>query len=63
MNVSKTRNKDGDLITVEQACQLSNLGRTTVRRLAEESGAVRKIGRCYRIKKKKFFEYIEREYA
>ncbi len=51
------------LITLTQACQESNLGATAVRKIAEESGAVRKIGRSYRIKKSIFFDYIENVYA
>lgn len=63
MNLAKNRNQDGMLITLTQACQESNLGSTAVRKIAEESGAVRKIGRSYRIKKNVFFDYIEKEYA
>ncbi|MDE7433197.1 MAG: helix-turn-helix domain-containing protein [Lachnospiraceae bacterium] len=61
MNLAKNRNKAGVLITLAQACQESNLGSNTVRRLAEESGAVRKIGKCYRINRVVFFDYIEQE--
>ena len=63
MNLAKNRNKEGVLITLIQACQESNLGSNTVRRLAEESGAVRKIGKSYRIHRATFFGYIEREYT
>lgn len=63
MNARRNRNQSGELITVEQCCQESNLGRNTVRRLAREAGAERKIGRCYRIKRDAFFDYIEREYV
>lgn len=63
MNIAKNRNQDGVLITLTQACQESNLGATTVRRIAEEAGAVRKIGRSYRIKKSVFLDYIEEVYA
>lgn len=63
MNLAKNRNQDGVLITLTQACQESNLGATTVRRIAEEAGAVRKIGRSYRIKKNVFLDYIEAVYA
>lgn len=63
MNARKSRNERGELITVEQCCQESNLGRNTVRRLAQEAGAERKIGRCYRIKRSVFFDYIEREFS
>lgn len=63
MNMAINRNQDGVLITIVQACQESNLGSTAVRKIAEESGAVRKIGRSYRIKKNVFFDYIEKTYA
>ncbi len=63
MNLAKNRNQDGVLITLTQACQESNLGAIAVRKNAEESGAVRKIGRSYRIKKSIFFDYIEKVYA
>lgn len=63
MNLAKNRNQDGTLITLTQACQESNLGATSVRKIAEEAGAVRKIGRSYRIKKSILFDYIENVYA
>lgn len=63
MNKLQNRSFSGELITTLQACELSNLGRSTVRKIAEEAGAVRKIGKCYRINQKKFFDYIEANYA
>lgn len=63
MNALQNRNSTGELLTLTQVCELSNLGATTVRRLAEESKAVRKIGRSYRINKKIFLAYIETMYA
>lgn len=63
MYLAKNRNPYGTLITLQQACQESNLGAIKVRNIAEKSGAVRKIGRNYRIKRETFFEYIEKEYA
>ena len=63
MNLAKNRNQDGTLITLTQACQESNLVATAVRKIAEESGAVRKIGRRKRKKKSIFFDYIEKVYA
>lgn len=63
MNLAKNRNQDGVLITLTQACQESNLGATAVRKIVEEAGAVRKIGRSYRIKKNIFFDYIDKAYA
>lgn len=63
MNPLERRDKNGELVTLTQACELANLGSSTVRKLAEEAGAVRKIGRSYRIKKSIFFDYIEKVYA
>lgn len=63
MNKSEHRNQNGELITLLQACEDSNLGSSTVRRLASEAGAVRKIGRNYRIKRDVFFSYIDSMYA
>ena len=63
MNALQNKNSTGELLTLTQVCELSNLGTTTVRQLAEESRAVRRIGRSYRINKKIFFEYIETMYA
>lgn len=56
-------NYTGELITLAQACELSNLGATTIRQLASDAGAVRKIGRNYRIHRKIFFDYIEQHYS
>ena len=58
MNALQNKNSTGELLTLTQVCELSNLGATTVRRLAEESKSVRHIGRAYR-----FFQHIEKMYA
>lgn len=63
MHARMINSTSGELLTVEQTCELSNLGKTTVRRIANEAGAVRKIGRCCRINKLVFFDYIEKEYT
>ena len=60
MNKSINRSIAGKLLTVDQVCQLSNLGRTAVRRIATESGAVRKIGGSYRVDREIFFNYIDK---
>lgn len=60
MNKAKNRSYEGVLLTVQQACCLSNLGATTVRRLVAESGAARKIGTAYRIAREPFFNYIDK---
>lgn len=54
---------NGFLITVFQAAALINSGTATARRLAEESGAVRRIGRNYRINKQIYLDYIEQMHA
>lgn len=63
MNALKNCNQYGELITLPQTCEESNLGMATVRRIAEEAGAVRRIGRCYRINRKIFFDFIEQMYS
>lgn len=49
MKKIKANNPVGELVTVEQMAETSNLGVSTVRRIAEEAQAVRRIGRIYRI--------------
>lgn len=61
--VTTTSSTDAELLTLQQTCELSNLGNTTVRQLASDAGAVRKIGRSYRINRKLFFDYIEQHYS
>lgn len=63
MNALKNRNENGELLTLKQVCELSNLGSSTVRRIAEKSNSVRKIGKCYRINRKTFLDYVEHEYS
>lgn len=63
MNLSKCRNADGSLLTVQQTCERFNLGSSTVRRLAKEAGAVRRIGRIYRINPDTLYRYIEEVYG
>ena len=57
------RNLEGELVTVDQMAEIANLGTNTIRRLAQEAGAVRKIGKSYRINRKIFFEFIETVYS
>lgn len=63
MRVLKNPSIEGELLKEEQICKLSNLGRCKVREIAKEAGAVRKIGKCYRINKQRFFDYIEKIYT
>jgi hypothetical protein len=46
-------------VTVEAASRLTSLGRNTVRRMAEECNAARKIGRSVRINRKIFLNYVD----
>ena len=60
---TKQKNYSGELLTVKQMCELSNLGINRVRTLAEESGSLRKIGKSVRIRPKVFFDYLDKEYS
>lgn len=63
MNALKNKNDAGKLLTIPQVAESSNLGTRTVRRIAEESGALRKIGRCIRVDQKIFFDFIAENYS
>lgn len=45
--------------TLQEACNRANVGKATMRRIAEEAGAVMKIGRLYRINWEKVSQYLE----
>ena len=62
MNMSTNRNLDGELLSLDQMCEILNLGRTTTCTMAKEARAVRKIGRSFRIKKSVLLDYIEQNY-
>ena len=55
-------NIDGEFITVKQGSQLTNLSMNTVRKIAEEAGAIRKIGRSCRINRNTFLSYINMQF-
>lgn len=63
MNKSEMRNLMGELLTLSQMCEVSNLGASTVRRIANESNSARKIGKSYRINRRIFLDYIEQIYS
>lgn len=63
MHALNTMSEDGVLLTLDQMRKKSNLGASTIRKLAEESGAVRKIGKSYRIDQKTFFDHINKTYS
>ena len=52
------RNLEGELLTINQACEVFNLGATTIRQLAKDSNSEIKIGRSYRIRKDRLTAYI-----
>ena len=45
--------------TLEHACQRYDLGKNTMRKVAEKAGAVIKIGRCYRVNFDRVDRYME----
>lgn len=51
--------QEGVFLTIEGACTLTNLGRNTVRRLARECNAARKIGKSFRINRQILLDYID----
>lgn len=63
MNTIRIENVNGELINLNQACEITNLGANTIRKLAAEAGAVRKIGKSYRIKKEVLLNYIDENYT
>ena len=44
---------------IDRACQRYDLGRNTMRRIAEEAGAVNRIGRVYLINFSKVDAYLD----
>lgn len=62
MRKGTRRTTAGVLLTLDQASELANLGTQTTRRLAGEANAIRRFGRCIRIDRQQFFDYITRNY-
>jgi excisionase family DNA binding protein len=58
MNKLKNQNPEAEIVTIKQACERTNLGTATVRRLADECKASIKIGKSYRIRMDRLLEYI-----
>ena len=54
-NEAKINPKTG---RIDQACERYGVGRSTMRRIAEESGAVVRVGRTYLINYSKVDQYI-----
>lgn len=46
-------------ITVDMACKLTNLGKNTVRKMARDCKATRKIGKLLRINRSIFLAYVD----
>ncbi len=64
MNKLKICNPDKREITIktgrlEDACARYNFGRATMRKIAEDAGAVVRVGRCYRVNFTKVDEYLD----
>ena len=59
MNLSTKREQKAELLTIQQACEVTSLGKTKLRELASDAGAVRKIGRNSRVRKDILLNYIE----
>ena len=58
------KNLDGEIAGVktgkiEQACARYGLGRNTLRKTAEDAGAVIRIGKCYLINFSKVDDYMD----
>lgn len=62
MNKGNKRSINGELLTLDQTCEVFNLGASTIRRLAKECGAEIKIGRACRYVKDEMSKYILMEY-
>jgi hypothetical protein len=52
-------NEEAIFLTVDMASKITSLGRNTVRRMAQECNAVRKIGKSVRINRKILLDYID----
>lgn len=59
MKKRTNQSDQGIFITVDAASELTNLGRNTVRKLAKEGNAARKIGKSFRINKEVFLAYVD----
>ena len=63
MRKSENRSADGEFLTITQTAQKSNLGTTTVRKIARESNSLLKIGGCSRIRWDKFYAFVCQTYG
>ncbi len=53
----------GRYVTVQQMARIANIGETTVRKIAQECNATRKIGKSLRINREIFCDWIETQYS
>lgn len=60
MHKLEVNNLDGSFFSITQMANDLNIGESTVRKVAVESGAYIRIGRCFRVNREKFLEYLER---
>lgn len=58
-----SRNETAQFLTLPQAQKRMNLCRGTVQALAEESGALLRIGRSVRVDISRLETYVRKEYA
>lgn len=58
MKKREYQNAFSEIVTLEHAAERTNLGISTVRKLANECGAALKIGRSYRINIQKLIDYL-----
>lgn len=49
MNRPFYKNEPTKLCTIDEACERYRLGKTMIRKIAEENNAIKHIGRCTRI--------------
>ena len=59
MGKNETKNALGTYIDIKQAAGEINTGIATDRKYAEKAGAVVRIGRCYRINRKVFLDFVK----
>ena len=60
MNKGERTNPEIKSGKLEQACMRYRLGKNTMRKVADEAGAVIRIGKCYLVNFSKVDEYMDR---
>ena len=59
----RIKKDNGYTISLDQLAEQLNVGKATARKIAEESGSVVRIGRCYRVLREQALDYVSREYG